>query len=58
MRLLCIHHEPTSDGGTLLAPARAGGSIVGGVLAALGAGIVAVLMLRAMAEWRVTHPDA
>ena len=25
MRLLCIHHEPTSDGGTLLAPARAGG---------------------------------
>ena len=25
MRLLCIHHEPSSDGGTLLAPARAGG---------------------------------
>jgi GMP synthase (glutamine-hydrolysing) len=25
VRLLCIHHEPTSDGGTLLAPARAGG---------------------------------
>ena len=25
MRLLCIHHEPTSDGGSLLAPARAGG---------------------------------
>ena len=25
MRLLCIHHEPTSDGGTLLEPARAGG---------------------------------
>jgi GMP synthase (glutamine-hydrolysing) len=24
MRLLCIHHEPSSDGGTLLAPARAG----------------------------------
>jgi GMP synthase (glutamine-hydrolysing) len=24
VRLLCIHHEPTSDGGTLLAPARAG----------------------------------
>jgi GMP synthase (glutamine-hydrolysing) len=25
VRLLCIHHEPSSDGGTLLAPARAGG---------------------------------
>jgi GMP synthase-like glutamine amidotransferase len=25
VRLLCIHHEPTSDGGTLLAPARTGG---------------------------------
>jgi GMP synthase-like glutamine amidotransferase len=25
VRLLCIHHEPTSDGGTLLTPARAGG---------------------------------
>ena len=36
--------------------ARAGGSIVGGVLAAIGAGVVAVLMLRAMAEWRVTRP--
>jgi GMP synthase (glutamine-hydrolysing) len=23
--MLCIHHEPSSDGGTLLAPARAGG---------------------------------
>ena len=40
------------------APARAGGSIIGAVLAALGAGVVAVLMLRAMAEWRVTRPDA
>jgi hypothetical protein len=37
--------------------ARAGGSIVGGALAAIGAGVVAVLMLRAMAEWRVTRPD-
>ena len=37
--------------------ARAGGSIVGAVLAALGASVVAVLMLRAMAEWRVTRPD-
>jgi hypothetical protein len=37
--------------------ARAGGSIVGAVLAAVGAGVVAVLMLRAMAEWRVTRPD-
>jgi hypothetical protein len=30
---------------------------VGAVLAAIGAGIVTVLMLRAMAEWRVTRPD-
>jgi hypothetical protein len=37
--------------------ARAGGLFAGGVLAAIGAGIVAVLMLRAMAEWRVTRPD-
>ena len=37
--------------------ARAGGLFAGGVLAALGAGVIAVLMLRAMAEWRVTHPD-
>ncbi len=39
------------------AAARAGGSVVGGVLAAIGAGVVAVLMLRAMAEWRVHRPD-
>jgi hypothetical protein len=39
------------------AVARAGGSVVGGVLAAIGAGVVAVLMLRAMAEWRVHRPD-
>ena len=39
------------------ATARAGGSVVGAVLAAIGAGIIAVLMLRAMAEWRVTRPD-
>jgi GMP synthase (glutamine-hydrolysing) len=25
VNLLCIHHEPSSDGGTLMAPARAGG---------------------------------
>ena len=37
--------------------ARAGGSIVGAVAAAIGAAVVAVLMLRAMAEWRVTRPD-
>jgi hypothetical protein len=36
--------------------ARASGSVVGAVLAALGAGVVAVLMLRAMAEWRFHHP--
>jgi hypothetical protein len=36
---------------------KAGGSVIGAVLAAIGAGIVAVLMLRAMAEWRVTRPD-
>jgi hypothetical protein len=39
------------------AAARAGGSVVGAVMAALGASVVAVLMLRAMAEWRVTRPD-
>ena len=39
------------------AVAKAGGSVVGAVLAAIGAGIVAVLMLRAMAEWRITRPD-
>jgi hypothetical protein len=39
------------------AVARAGGSVVGGVIAALGAAVIAVLMLRAMAEWRVTRPD-
>jgi hypothetical protein len=46
------HASTRSCGG-----ARAGGLFVGGVLAAIGAGVVAVLMLRAMAEWRVTHPD-
>lgn len=39
------------------AAARAGGSVVGGVVAAIGAGVVAVLILRAMAEWRVHRPD-
>ena len=39
------------------AAARAGGSVIGAVLAALGASVVAVLILRAMAEWRVTRPD-
>jgi hypothetical protein len=39
------------------AAARAGGSVVGAVLAALGASVIAVLILRAMAEWRVTRPD-
>jgi hypothetical protein len=39
------------------AVARASGSIVGAVLAAIGAGVVAVLMLRAMAEWRYHHPQ-
>jgi hypothetical protein len=37
--------------------ARAAGSVVGAVAAAIGAGVVAVLILRAMAEWRVTRPD-
>ncbi|HEX4492608.1 MAG TPA: hypothetical protein VH914_15475 [Acidimicrobiia bacterium] len=37
--------------------ARASGSVVGAVLAALGAGVIAVLMLRAMAEWRFHHPE-
>ena len=39
------------------AVARASGSVVGAVLAAVGAGVVAVLMLRAMAEWRFHHPQ-
>lgn len=39
------------------AVARASGSVVGAVLAAIGAGVIAVLMLRAMAEWRVHHPE-
>jgi hypothetical protein len=39
----------TSHGGTL---AQLFGAIIGAVLAAGGAGIVAVLVLRAMAEWR------
>jgi hypothetical protein len=39
------------------AVARASGSVIGGGLAALGAAIVAVLMLRAMAEWRISRPD-
>ncbi len=36
---------------------RAGGSIVGAVIAAAGAAVVAVLLLRAMAEWRVHRPE-
>jgi hypothetical protein len=47
------YHAATHNCGA----ARAGGSVVGAVLAAIGAGIVTVLMLRAMAEWRVTRPD-
>jgi hypothetical protein len=31
---------------------RALGSVIGGVIAAVGVGIVAVLVLRAMSEWR------
>jgi hypothetical protein len=42
-------HEPTCDL-KLLA-----GAVSGAVLAAIGAGVVAMLMLRAQAEWR-THP--
>jgi len=37
--------------------ARAGGSVIGAVAAAIGAAVIAVLILRAMAEWRVTRPD-
>lgn len=33
-----------------------GGGVVGGIVAALGTAIVAVLVLRAMAEWRRTPP--
>ena len=46
------YHAATHD----CAVARASGSVVGAAIAAAGAGIVAVLMLRAMAEWRVTRP--
>ena len=47
------YHASTRNCGV----ARAGGSVVGAVLAAAGAGVIAVLILRAMAEWRVTRPD-
>jgi hypothetical protein len=47
------YHAATHNCGV----ARAGGSVVGAVIAAIGAAVVAVLMLRAMAEWRVTRPD-
>jgi hypothetical protein len=36
---------------------RAGvGAVIGGAVAALGAGVVAVLVLRAMSEWRRHSP--
>jgi hypothetical protein len=34
-----------------------GGAIVGAVITAIGAGVVAVLVMRAQAEWK-THPAA
>jgi hypothetical protein len=37
---------------------KIGGGILGGVVAALGTAVVAVLVLRAMAEWRRTPPRA
>ena len=36
---------------------RAGGLLTGAVIAGVGAGVVAVLVLRAMTDWR-THPPA
>jgi len=38
--------------------ARFVGTLLGSVIAAGGVGIVAVLVLRAMAEWRRTNPPA
>lgn len=38
--------------------ALAAGSMIGGAGAAIGAGIVAVLVLRAMAEWKRHPPDS
>lgn len=37
---------------------KLGGGLLGGIVAALGTAIVAVLVLRAMAEWRRTPPRA
>jgi integral membrane sensor domain MASE1 len=36
---------------------RAGGLLSGAVIAGIGAGIVAVLVLRAMTDWRTHPPD-
>lgn len=37
-------------------PYRLGGSISGAVVAAIGAAVVIVLLLRSMSEWRPHHP--
>jgi len=36
---------------------RAGGLLTGAIIAGVGAGIVAVLVLRAMTDWRTHPPD-
>ncbi len=38
-------------------PYRLGGSVSGAVVAAVGTGVVIVLLLRSMSEWRPHHPD-
>ena len=47
-------YASTADGDGAAAPVL--GALVGAVLAAGGLGIVAVLVLRAQAEWRKTAP--
>ena len=37
--------------------ATASGAVVGAMSAAIGVGVIAVLVLRAMAEWKRTPPD-
>ena len=47
-----------ADVGSDSAAARFVGTLLGSIIAAGGVGIVAVLVLRAMAEWRRTNPPA
>lgn len=47
-----------ADVGSGSGAARFVGTLLGAVIAAGGVGIVAVLVLRAMAEWRRTNPES